>query len=110
MGVCWSQKGSVRAEFYEEVKRWLPEYVATYADVEEKFYCPFGLFLGGFMEYLIVVKRVTLEPMEWRSLNWMVVEVLAAVYPHTIGVKGGGGSTKKETYRYLTGVRMRSMP
>jgi hypothetical protein len=113
MGACWScsPNASVRAEFYELVKRWLPEYIATYAEVDEKFYCPFGVFIGGFMEYITVVKRVSLEPMEWNVLNTMVCEVLMAVYPHTITVKGGGGGgIKKETYRYLTGVRMRMMP
>jgi hypothetical protein len=101
----------VRAEFYELVKRWLPEYIARYAEVDEKFYCPFGMFMGGFIEYITVIKRAMVEPMEWKLLNALVSEVLAAVYPHTITVKGGGGGgTKKETYRYLTGIRMRMMP
>jgi len=99
----------LKEELYPLVKKWLPEYITYYGDLETKYYCPFGLFMGGFVEYMVIVKKYPLDTeirMKLDILEYMVLDVLKSIYPDTINVKGG----KNIETRYLTGIRLKQMP
>lgn len=109
MGLCMSRKSVLKDDLYLLVEQWLPEYIDHYGDIDSKYYCPFGIFLGGFVEYIVIVKKYPLSEtlrMHLDVLKSMVLEVLGVMYPEIMSVKGGN---KIETC-YMTGIRMKMLP
>ena len=118
MGLCVSKP--FQDELYPLVKKWLPEYITYYGDIDPKYYCPFGVFLGGFVEYIAVIQKYRLDGrmhLDLRFLEYMVMDVLSAIYPNIVvkgGCGGGGvkrvGKDNKIETRYMSGIRMKCLP
>lgn len=106
MGLCISRNND---NLFLQIKQWLPEYIAYYGDLDVKNYGPYGLFLGGFIEFIVIIKKYDLDPklrMNLELMDSMVLNVLETNYPRSILVKGGN----KIESRYMTGIRLKQMP
>ena len=111
MGLCGSVLFYPRYtdEVYPLIRKWLPEYIQTYAELNEKYYSPLDLFLGGFIQYMKTVKHYTIpEKLDEKVLWFMVGNAVETVYPNMILFKG---RMRRRGYpTYVSGLRMKQLP
>jgi hypothetical protein len=109
MGGRWSCFSSHESdEVYLLLRKWIPEFIDTYGEIDEKYYCPYDLFLAGIVEYIYSVKhdKKALSHLPEQTLILLTDQVLCAIYSSVIHRKG----VLKKNGGYLHGLHLKRMP
>lgn len=100
-------------EMYMLLRKWIPEYIDIYMEMDDKYQCSYTGFLGGLIEYMRSVKHYVFpEGLCINTLIWMTDDVLRAIYPKSILKKGTlkGLGPSEDVYAYLSGCRLKTLP